>query len=64
MIPEGTCRYHVWEPSKANPDGGCGQPATRALALGDTGRWMPVCDPHSERFPDGSTIPLAEVPER
>jgi hypothetical protein len=55
------CDAPRYSPSKDNPTGGCGQPATRAVALGDTGRWLPLCTPHAERRT--GTIPLSEVPE-
>jgi hypothetical protein len=56
------CRAPKWEPSRANPGGDCGEPATRAAPLGTTGRWLPLCAEHAARH--ARTVPLSQVPER
>lgn len=69
MTPDGraggavseVCRHPSYEPSKANPGGDCRGPAVRAVALGDTGRWLQVCEDHAGRY--RTTIPIEEVPE-
>lgn len=45
-----TCRAPVVEPSRANPGGDCHGPAIVGVPLGDTGRVLPVCAEHAERY--------------
>jgi hypothetical protein len=53
-----TCEFPSVEPSKANPAGDCGAPATRSTHRGD-GRPMPLCPRHAARYP--TTIPVEEL---
>lgn len=52
------CRSAVWEPRKDNPGGDCLAPAVAAVRLGETGRTMPVCAEHAERY--SAVVPLEE----
>jgi hypothetical protein len=44
------CRSPVWEPSRENPGGDCRAEALVAVPLGQTGRLLPVCAEHAERY--------------
>lgn len=55
------CQHATHSPTKENPGGDCGRPASRAVALGQTGRWLPVCEQDAPRYL--VTIPLDQVPE-
>lgn len=56
------CDYPKYEPSRERPSGGCGQPATHAAPLGDTGRWLPLCG-GCAGYRHLDAIPLSEVPD-
>lgn len=53
------CDYPKYAPTRANPSGGCGQPATMAAPLGQTGRHLPLCDGCARHRVDA--VPLAQV---
>jgi len=57
-----TCEFPTYSPTRENPAGDCRAPATRATRLG-TGRPMPLCPVHADRYPPGSTFPVEEVEE-
>lgn len=52
------CRSPVWEPRRDNPGGDCLGPAIAAVPLGGTGRTMPVCEEHADRYE--RLVPLKE----
>lgn len=56
------CAAPTYEPSKENPGGDCGKPATLASPLGDTGRWLPLCPPCVRNR--AHVIPIGDVPEQ
>jgi len=55
------CDYPSFSPTRENPSGGCGRPATQGVPLGDQGRHLPVCDEHADRY--RAPRPLAELEE-
>jgi hypothetical protein len=48
----------VWEPSRENPGGDCRADAVAAVPLGETGRVLPVCAEHADRYEQ-----LVDLPE-
>lgn len=44
------CRAPVSEPARGNPGGDCRAPAVAAVPLGSTGRTLPVCAEHADRY--------------
>jgi hypothetical protein len=58
VSPVTECRAPVWEPSRGNPGGDCLADATAAVPLGESGRVLPVCGEHADRYPV-----LVDLPE-
>lgn len=58
------CRAPRWSPTRENPGGDCLAPDVRfAVRLGDTGRHLPVCDPHAARYTPSAVVPIGEIDE-
>jgi hypothetical protein len=59
------CEHPAYVPTRERPLGECGEPATHAVALGDTGRWLPLCQAHADACtPRARLVPIDKVPER